>query len=102
MLANMKPPLRSGVGRRPSSDYTLGDGYYAVVPSDLATIYNLSSAFTAGYTGLGRTIALIEDTDVYNYPGDWNSFRSTSVFRSSSRPQLLCKCIRAAAAPIRH
>ena len=77
MLANMKPPLRSGVVRRPSSDYTLGDGYYAVVPSDLATIYNLSSAFTAGYTGLGRTIALIEDTDVYNYPGDWNSFRST-------------------------
>jgi len=48
-----------------------------VVPSDLATIYNLNPAFAAGYTGLGRTIALIEDTDVYNYPGDWETFRST-------------------------
>jgi len=73
----MKPPLRSGVGKRPSSDYTVGGGFYLVVPSDLATIYNLNPAFAAGYTGLGRTIALIEDTDVYNYPGDWNAFRST-------------------------
>jgi len=77
MITHVKPPFGSNVGRRPSSDYTLGGGFYAVVPSDLATIYNLNPAFAAGYTGLGRTIALIEDTNVYNYPGDWNAFRST-------------------------
>ena len=77
MIKNVKKPYDANVGKRPSSDYTLGGGSYAVVPSDLATIYNLNPAFAAGYTGLGRTIALIEDTDVYNYPGDWNAFRST-------------------------
>ena len=77
MMKKMISPPSAGVGRRPSSDYTIGNGNYAVVPSDLATIYNLNPAFAAGYTGLGRTIALIEDTDVYNYPGDWNTFRST-------------------------
>ncbi len=78
MIKKMQPPpVNPNVGRRPRADYTLGNGYYAVVPSDLATIYNLNPAFNAGYTGLGRTIALIEDTDVYNYPGDWNAFRST-------------------------
>ncbi|MGA2370138.1 MAG: protease pro-enzyme activation domain-containing protein [Candidatus Korobacteraceae bacterium] len=77
MIKRMRPPTNPNVGKRPSSDYTLGGGYYAVVPSDLATIYNLTPAFNAGFTGLGRTIALIEDTDVYNYPGDWNAFRST-------------------------
>jgi len=77
MIKKMQKPYNPNVGKRPSSDYTLGGGYYAVVPSDLATIYNLTPAFNAGYTGLGRTIALIEDTDVYNYPGDWNAFRST-------------------------
>jgi subtilase family serine protease len=77
MIKHFKSPAGKNVGKRPSSDYTLGGGYYAVVPSDLATIYNLNPAFAAGYTGLGRTVALIEDTDVYNYPGDWNAFRST-------------------------
>lgn len=74
MIKKMIKPATQNVAKR---DYTLGGGYYAVVPSDLATIYNLNGAFNAGFTGLGRTIALIEDTNVYNYPGDWNAFRST-------------------------
>ncbi|HTV65103.1 MAG TPA: protease pro-enzyme activation domain-containing protein, partial [Bryocella sp.] len=77
MIKNFHAPSGKNVGKRPPSDYTLGGGYYAVVPSDLATIYNLNPAFNSGVTGQGRTIALIEDTDVYNYPGDWNAFRST-------------------------
>ena len=48
---------------------------YAVVPGDLATIYNLNPLFSAGYSGQGQTIVLIEDTDVFN-PSDWNNFRS--------------------------
>ena len=77
MIKKRMMPSNKAAGRRPSTDYTLGGGYYAVVPSDLATIYNLNPAFAVGYTGLGRTIALIEDTNVYNYPGDWNAFRDT-------------------------
>ncbi len=77
MIKKMRKPHTLNGDRRPAPDYTLGGGNYAVVPSDLATIYNLTPAFNAGFTGLGRTIALIEDTDVYNYPGDWNAFRST-------------------------
>lgn len=49
---------------------------YALVPADLATIYNFRPAFDSGNTGAGQTVVPIEDTDVYN-PGDWSTFRST-------------------------
>ena len=48
--------------------------YQLVVPEDLATIYDLKPAFAAGYTGKGQTIAVIEDTDLYN-TADWTTFR---------------------------
>ncbi|HME41494.1 MAG TPA: S53 family peptidase [Syntrophorhabdales bacterium] len=60
-------------------DYTFTSGsttYQAVVPADLATIYNLSPLFSAGVAGQGQTIAVIEDTNVYNV-NDWNTFRQT-------------------------
>jgi subtilase family serine protease len=60
-------------------DFTFGSGNFAtqaVVPGDLATIYNFNPAFAAGYTGQGQTIAVIEDTDLYS-TDDWNTFRST-------------------------
>ena len=53
---------------------------YAVVPSDLATIYNMNPLFKAGTSGQGQTIVLIEDSDIYS-TSDWNTFRSTLVFR---------------------
>jgi subtilase family serine protease len=49
---------------------------YAVVPADLATIYNFNAAFSAGITGLNQTVVVIEDTDVYN-TADWTTFRTT-------------------------
>jgi subtilase family serine protease len=49
---------------------------YALVPADLATIYNFNPAFSAGMTGQGQTVVAIENTDVYN-PDDWSTFRST-------------------------
>ncbi|MGA3323441.1 MAG: choice-of-anchor D domain-containing protein [Terriglobia bacterium] len=61
---------------QPRANYTLGGGNYAVVPADLATIYNFNPAFTAGYSGQGQTIVLIEDTDLYT-TADWTNFRST-------------------------
>ena len=48
----------------------------AVVPADLATIYNLNPLFAAGTTVKGQTIAVIEDTDLYS-ASDWSTFRTT-------------------------
>src|SRR5208283_4310798 len=38
------------------------------------TIYNLTPLFTAGYSGKGQSIVLIEDTYLYSL-GDWTTFR---------------------------
>ncbi len=65
---------------RPRANYTDGSCFlgtcYLVVPGDLATIYNLNPLFSAGISGQGQTIVVIEDTDVYK-TADWTSFRST-------------------------
>ncbi|HEX4080896.1 MAG TPA: protease pro-enzyme activation domain-containing protein [Rhizomicrobium sp.] len=53
-----------------------GGPCYAVVPADLATIYNFNAAFSAGVSGTGQTVVVIEDTNVYS-TADWNTFRST-------------------------
>ncbi len=66
---------------KPRSNYTVGGGYFLVVPGDLATIYNINPLFSASISGQGQTIVVIEDTDVYNV-ADWASFRS--VFGLSS------------------
>jgi subtilase family serine protease len=51
-----------------------GETFEAVVPGDLATIYNLNPLFKAGTTGTGQTIVVTEDTN-FN-PQDWASFRN--------------------------
>jgi subtilase family serine protease len=65
--------------RRPQavSNYTAADGYHLVVPADLATIYNSNPLYKKGYSGQSQTIGIMENSDPYNYPGDWNTFRST-------------------------
>lgn len=61
--------------RSPSlPEFTAGNGYFAVVPQDLATIYNLTPAFTAGINGKGQTIVVVEDSDLYS-SGDWLVYR---------------------------
>jgi subtilase family serine protease len=69
---------------RPRATYSLGSGTYAVVPADLATIYNLNPLFTSGVTGEGQTIVAIEDADVYS-TADWSTFRSVFGLSSYSR-----------------
>ena len=62
---------------RPAYTFTSsGSTYHAVVPADLATIYNLNPLFSAGISGQGQTIVVIEDTNVYS-TADWTKFRST-------------------------
>ncbi len=64
---------------KPRADYTYNDpeGYplYMVVPADLAKIYTLNPLFSAGISGQGQTIVVLEDSDVYNTT-DWTAFRS--------------------------
>jgi subtilase family serine protease len=76
---------------RSHANYTVADeGYQLVVPADLATIYNLNPLFTAGYSGKGQTIVVIEDTNVHS-TSDWTKFRSTfglSSYTSGSFTQV--------------
>jgi subtilase family serine protease len=60
-------------------NYTLtsgGETYQAVVPADMATIYNLNPLFSKGISGQGQTIVVIEDSNVYN-TSDWTTFRQS-------------------------
>jgi subtilase family serine protease len=69
--------FRPRAARQPRAKYTAtnnGSEQLFVAPADLATIYNLNPAFAAGYTGQGQTIAVLEDSDLYNI-SDWSTFR---------------------------
>ena len=55
---------------------TDGTATQAVVPADLATIYNLNPLFAGGVTGQGQTIAVVEDSDLFD-PNDWTIFQTT-------------------------
>src|ERR1700674_4150913 len=80
--------------RGPRTEFTFPDSFggtsFAIVPADLATIYNLNPLFNAGNSGQGQTIVLIEDTDVFSAL-DWTNFRSTlglSGYTSASFTQV--------------
>ncbi len=66
--ANFKP--------RPAYTFTSnGSTFQAVVPADLATIYNFKPLFAAGISGQGQSIVVIENTNVYS-TANWTTFRS--------------------------
>jgi subtilase family serine protease len=75
-LHNFKP--RPFVMRRP--DYTFAcngpivNTCHALVPADFQTIYNLSPLYSAGITGNGETVAVVEDTN--SFGTDWSSYRT--------------------------
>lgn len=50
--------------------------FQALVPDDLAAIYNFTPLFSAGITGTGQTIAVVEDTNLYS-SNDWTNFRKS-------------------------
>jgi subtilase family serine protease len=68
-------PHPNFIGR---SDFTYTNGTkveHAVVPEDLATIYNINPVFDGGNTGQGQTVVIIEDSNIKNV-SDWATFRS--------------------------
>jgi subtilase family serine protease len=72
-LHDFKPHKMS----RPKFTYTYQRQIYqAVVPADLATIYDFTPLFAKGTTGKGQTIVVVEDTDLYT-SDDWTAFQST-------------------------
>jgi subtilase family serine protease len=79
-LHDFRPHKMSRAMNRTSRpQYTIGTGsqaYQAVVPADLATIYDFNPLFAKGITGTGQTIAVIEDSDLYS-ASDWTVFRAT-------------------------
>jgi len=81
------------VMHKPRGEYTFtsrGETYEAVVPADLATIYNLTPLFNGGTSGQGQTVTVIEDSNVYSV-SDWTTFRSTfglSQYTSGSFTQI--------------
>jgi subtilase family serine protease len=54
----------------------LGSTWYPLVPDDLYTIYDFHPLYAAGITGIGQTIVVVEDSDVYS-AADWHTFRTT-------------------------
>ena len=78
---------------KPKPAYTFTSGgttFEAVVPADLATIYNFNPLFKAGISGKGETVIVIEDTNVFS-TADWTKFRSTfglSSYTSGSFSQI--------------
>jgi len=77
-LHDFKPRAQHEM-RTAGANYTFNNSTgpnYALVPADLATIYNLNPLFNAGYSGQSQTIVVIEDTNVFS-TSDWSTFRST-------------------------
>jgi len=63
----------------PRGNYTFTNTngtFHALVPGDIATIYNIAPLFSIGLTGQGQTIVVVEDTYLYS-AADWTRFRST-------------------------
>ena len=60
---------------RPQALFNSAGGGHDMTPADLATIYNFTPAFSAGITGRGQTIYLVEHSDMYAAT-DWSTFRS--------------------------
>ncbi len=74
----LRSRARTASEAAPRGGFTIGSGAaaeYAVTASDVATIYNLTPLFKAGYTGKGETIALVEDSDMHA-AADWTAFRT--------------------------
>lgn len=65
---------------KPRGAYTYTDTYgniwYALVPGDIAKIYNMAPLFKQGLSGEGQTIMVVEDTYLYS-TADWTTFRNT-------------------------
>ncbi|HVW11041.1 MAG TPA: S53 family peptidase [Bryobacteraceae bacterium] len=78
-LHDFRPHHMARPHRKPDADYSFtqnGQAVQALVPADLATIYDFNPLFAKGVAGKGQTIVVIEDTELYR-ASDWTTFRTT-------------------------
>ncbi|HEY4087052.1 MAG TPA: S53 family peptidase, partial [Bryobacteraceae bacterium] len=71
---HMARARRRGAG----AEYTFTESrqqVHALVPADLATIYDFNPLFANGVAGKGQTIVVVEDTNLYDN-SDWTTFRT--------------------------
>jgi hypothetical protein len=71
-MNNFKP---HAMHERRTNDTFAGCGAdcYALVPADFQKIYNVSPVYTAGFTGKGETVVVVEDTN--SYGTDWAAYQ---------------------------
>jgi subtilase family serine protease len=70
-------PAPQMIHKKPQYTYTNSNGtFHALTAGDIATIYNLTPLFNAGYSGKGQSIMVVEDTYLYS-TGDWTVFRKS-------------------------
>ena len=77
-MHDFRPHKMSRAADKSRPKYTFnagGQAIQAVVPADLATIYDFNPLFAKGITGMGQTIVVIEDSDLYA-ASDWTVFRA--------------------------
>jgi subtilase family serine protease len=55
---------------------TAAGGVFALVPGDMATIYDFNPVYQAGITGKGQSVMVVEDSDLFS-ADDWPTFRHT-------------------------
>jgi len=83
----MQTHIDSRSGKEVTS-YTPGNGYYPIVPFDLEKIYNIAPLLSAGISGQGMKVVVVEDTNLWNCnstntvgpcsaTSDWAVFRNT-------------------------
>jgi subtilase family serine protease len=74
-LNDFRPAAQYTFAARCASEAVLAATCYALVPADLATIYDWQPLFRAGVVGRGLTIDVIEDSNLYR-AADWHTFRA--------------------------
>jgi subtilase family serine protease len=75
-LNDFQPAPQYTFDERCAKTSVLGGRCYALVPADLATIYDLAPLHQAGVVGTGEKIVVIEASDLYSAT-DWSTFRAT-------------------------
>jgi subtilase family serine protease len=62
---------------KPKANFNIPSlGVQALVPGDLATIYNINPIYDRGVSGQNQTVVVVEDTNLYT-TADWFTFRKT-------------------------
>jgi hypothetical protein len=78
------PPRTSKIKANP--DFNSSNGLHYLGPNDLATIYDISPLYTAGFNGAGQSLVIAGQTDINL--SDIQGFRSTFGLPSNT-PQLV-------------